>query len=78
MLFCSFAFHVVFCQIEPHDYIAELFDAISRFNNILLDFDRDIWSYISIGYFKQVYTFSPVSSVTLIWSREIFVMLLRD
>jgi adenylosuccinate lyase len=40
-------------QIEPHDYIAELFDAISRFNTILLDFDRDIWAYISIGYFKQ-------------------------
>ncbi|MGV0035052.1 MAG: adenylosuccinate lyase [Candidatus Azotimanducaceae bacterium WSBS_2022_MAG_OTU7] len=40
-------------QIEPHDYIAELFQAISRFNTILLDFDRDIWSYISIGYFKQ-------------------------
>jgi adenylosuccinate lyase len=40
-------------QIEPHDYIAELFDAIARLNTILLDFDRDIWSYISIGYFKQ-------------------------
>ncbi|MFT7688635.1 MAG: adenylosuccinate lyase [Candidatus Azotimanducaceae bacterium] len=40
-------------QIEPHDYIAELFDAISRFNTILLDFNRDIWAYISIGYFKQ-------------------------
>lgn len=40
-------------QIEPHDYIAELFQAIGRFNTILLDFDRDIWSYIAIGYFKQ-------------------------
>jgi len=40
-------------QIEPHDYIAELFQGICRFNTILLDFDRDIWSYISIGYFKQ-------------------------
>lgn len=40
-------------QIEPHDYIAELFQAIGRFNTILLDFDRDIWAYISIGYFKQ-------------------------
>lgn len=40
-------------QIEPHDYIAELYGAIQRFNTILLDFDRDIWSYISIGYFKQ-------------------------
>lgn len=40
-------------QIEPHDYIAELFDAMCRFNTILLDFNRDIWAYISIGYFKQ-------------------------
>ncbi|HAK53347.1 MAG TPA: adenylosuccinate lyase [Gammaproteobacteria bacterium] len=40
-------------QIEPHDYIAELFDAICRVNTILLDFNRDIWSYISIGYFRQ-------------------------
>lgn len=40
-------------QIEPHDYIAELFASVQRFNTILLDFDRDIWSYISIGYFKQ-------------------------
>jgi len=40
-------------QIEPHDYIAELFNAIARFNTILLDLDRDIWSYISIGYFTQ-------------------------
>ncbi len=40
-------------QIEPHDYMAELFDAVSRFNNIVIDFCRDIWSYISIGYFKQ-------------------------
>ena len=40
-------------QIEPHDYIAEMFQAMSRFNTILIDFNRDIWSYISIGYFKQ-------------------------
>ena len=40
-------------QIEPHDYLAEYFHALMRFNQILLDFDRDIWSYISIGYFKQ-------------------------
>lgn len=40
-------------QIEPHDFIAELFDGMCRFNNIILDFDRDIWAYISIGYFKQ-------------------------
>ncbi|ELU11139.1 hypothetical protein CAPTEDRAFT_209902, partial [Capitella teleta] len=40
-------------QIEPHDYIAELYDAICRFNTILIDFDRDVWGYISLGYFKQ-------------------------
>ncbi len=40
-------------QIEPHDYIAEAFQALTRFNTILIDFNRDIWSYISIGYFKQ-------------------------
>jgi adenylosuccinate lyase len=39
-------------QIEPHDYIAELYQAIIRFNNILIDFDRDVWAYISLGYFK--------------------------
>jgi adenylosuccinate lyase len=40
-------------QIEPHDYIAEYFHALSRFNQVLLDFNRDIWGYISIGYFRQ-------------------------
>ena len=40
-------------QIEPHDYIAELYSAIIRFNNILIDFDRDVWGYISLGYFRQ-------------------------
>jgi len=40
-------------QIEPHDYLAEVFHCIMRFNQIVLDFDRDIWSYISINYFKQ-------------------------
>jgi adenylosuccinate lyase len=40
-------------QIEPHDYVAEWFHALMRFNQILLDFDRDVWSYISIDYFKQ-------------------------
>ncbi len=39
-------------QIEPHDYIAELFGAMIRFNNVLLDFDRDVWGYISLGYFR--------------------------
>ena len=40
-------------QIEPHDYIAELFHCLMRFNQVLLDFDRDIWAYISNDYFKQ-------------------------
>ena len=40
-------------QIEPHDYMAEMFQAVMRFNNILLGFDRDIWSYIAVKYFKQ-------------------------
>ncbi|CAH8364104.1 unnamed protein product [Eruca vesicaria subsp. sativa] len=41
-------------QIEPHDYMARLFNTISQFNNILIDFDRYIWRYISLGYFKQI------------------------
>ncbi len=52
-------------QIEPHDYIAELFDAIARFNTILIDFNRDIWSYISIGYFKQKTVAGEVGSSTM-------------
>lgn len=40
------------CQIEPHDFNAELFDAVARFNTVLLDFDRDMWGYISLHYFK--------------------------
>ena len=52
-------------QIEPHDYIAEFFHALSRFNTILLDFDRDIWGYISIGYFKQKTIAGEVGSSTM-------------
>lgn len=52
-------------QIEPHDYIAELFDAVSRFNTILIDFDRDIWGYISLGYFKQRTVAGEVGSSTM-------------
>jgi len=52
-------------QIEPHDYMAEFFDAVARFNNILLDFDRDVWSYISIGYFKQRTVEGEVGSSTM-------------
>jgi adenylosuccinate lyase len=52
-------------QIEPHDYIAEFFDAVARFNTILLDFDRDVWSYISLGYFKQRTIAGEVGSSTM-------------
>jgi len=52
-------------QIEPHDYIAEYFHAMNRFNNILIDFCRDIWSYISIGYFKQKIIAGEVGSSTM-------------
>jgi adenylosuccinate lyase len=52
-------------QIEPHDYVAELFDAMCRCNNILIDFSRDIWSYISIGYFRQRTIAGEVGSSTM-------------
>src|SRR5690554_6082778 len=52
-------------QIEPHDYIAELFDAIARFNTILIDFDRDVWGYISLGYFKQKTVDGEIGSSTM-------------
>ena len=52
-------------QIEPHDYIAEYFHALSRFNTILIDFARDIWSYISVGYFKQRAVAGEVGSSTM-------------
>lgn len=52
-------------QIEPHDYIAELFDALARFNTVLLDFNRDIWQYISLGYFKQKLKEGEVGSSTM-------------
>jgi adenylosuccinate lyase len=52
-------------QIEPHDYIAELFDAISRFNRVLIDLSRDIWAYVSLGYFKQQTVAEEVGSSTM-------------
>lgn len=52
-------------QIEPHDYIAELYDAVARFNTILIDFDRDIWGYVSLGYFKQRTIAGEVGSSTM-------------
>ena len=52
-------------QIEPHDYIAEVFDILCRINTILIDFDRDVWGYISLGYFKQKTIAGEVGSSTM-------------
>lgn len=52
-------------QIEPHDYIAELFDCIARFNTILLDFDRDIWGYVALNHFKQKTIAGEIGSSTM-------------
>lgn len=52
-------------QIEPHDYIAELFDAVARFNTIILDFDRDVWGYIALGHFKQKTIAGEIGSSTM-------------
>ncbi|MFZ2187561.1 MAG: adenylosuccinate lyase [Candidatus Moraniibacteriota bacterium] len=52
-------------QIEPHDYMAELFDAFAHMNTVLTDFDRDIWGYVSLGYFKQKMKEGEVGSSTM-------------
>ncbi|AHG22262.1 adenylosuccinate lyase [Chania multitudinisentens RB-25] len=52
-------------QIEPHDYIAELFDCMARFNTILIDFDRDIWGYIALNHFKQKTVAGEIGSSTM-------------
>ena len=52
-------------QIEPHDFLAEIFDASARYNTVLLDFNRDMWSYISIGYFKQRAVAGEIGSSTM-------------
>ncbi|MCA1325244.1 adenylosuccinate lyase [Herbaspirillum sp. alder98] len=52
-------------QIEPHDYMAELFDAVARANTVLLDLNRDIWGYISLGYFKQRTKAGEIGSSTM-------------
>ncbi len=52
-------------QIEPHDYIAEYFDVITRYNTILIDFNRDIWGYIAIGHFKQKTIAGEIGSSTM-------------
>lgn len=52
-------------QIEPHDYIAELFDCVARFNTILIDFDRDIWGYVALNHFKQKTIAGEIGSSTM-------------
>jgi adenylosuccinate lyase len=52
-------------QIEPHDYMAELFDAVARTNTILIDWSRDVWGYVSLGYFKQKLKDGEVGSSTM-------------
>ena len=52
-------------QIEPHDYMAELFDAVTRVNTILIDWSRDVWGYISLGYFKQRTKAGEIGSSTM-------------
>jgi adenylosuccinate lyase len=59
------AFNPYTTQIEPHDYLAEFFHALSRFNTVLIDFDRDVWGYISQGYFKQKTVAGEVGSSTM-------------
>ncbi len=59
------AFNPYTIQIEPHDYMAELFDALTRLNTILIDWSRDVWGYISLGYFKQKLRDGEVGSSTM-------------
>jgi len=59
------AFNPYTIQIEPHDYMAELFDACARLNTLLIDLDRDVWTYISLGYFKQKVKAGEVGSSTM-------------
>ena len=59
------SFQTYTIQIEPHDYMAELFDAVARTNTILIDFARDIWGYVSVGYFKQRLKPGEIGSSTM-------------
>ena len=59
------AFQPYSIQIEPHDYMAELFDAVARTNTILIDWSRDLWGYVSLGYFKQKLKPGEVGSSTM-------------
>ena len=62
---CGITFNPYTTQIEPHDYMAELFDAYTRANTILIDLNRDIWGYVSLGYFKQKVAAGEVGSSTM-------------
>lgn len=57
--------HPMTTQIEPHDYVAEIMQAIARFNTVLIDFNRDVWGYISLGYFQQKTVANEVGSSTM-------------
>jgi len=59
------SFQAYSIQIEPHDYMAELFDAVARANTILIDWSRDVWGYVSLGYFKQKLRAGEVGSSTM-------------
>ena len=59
------AYNPMTIQIEPHDYMAELFDTFARINTILIDLNRDIWGYISVGYFKQKVKAGEIGSSTM-------------
>jgi adenylosuccinate lyase len=61
----GFEFNAYTTQIEPHDWLAELFDAYARANSVLLDLDRDLWGYVSLGYFSQKLQKSEVGSSTM-------------
>lgn len=65
LVLCSCSYNPYCTQIEPHDWNAELFQAMSRFNTVLLDFDRDMWTYISLGYFRQRVVAGEVGSSTM-------------
>lgn len=59
------SFQAYSIQIEPHDYMAELFDAIARTNTVLIDWSRDVWGYVSLGYFKQSLKAGEIGSSTM-------------
>ncbi|KAJ1426411.1 L-Aspartase-like, partial [Sesbania bispinosa] len=65
------SFNPYVAQIETHDYMAKLFHSLIQFNNILIDFDRDVWGYISLGYFKQTTKAGEIGSSTMPHKRDL-------